>query len=176
MLDQAVKNSKGFKGVVSQKSFKAEKVSNTWTNIVLFWCQKNSDQPKIWPVSFKWHEIWVCESYNSEQLSFSVVVLGKQSNTPDSTGTIKKFHWWWRIHVNKWIDCDRFCDDRVNKWGPTTTTGFAEAEERARHRAKKWSGTIRKRRDLGLFNASLHLGHRLLRAQKASKAHSFDRV
>ena len=33
-LDRAVKNSKGFEGVVSQKSFNAEKVSNTCTNIV----------------------------------------------------------------------------------------------------------------------------------------------
>ena len=69
-------------------------------------------------------------------------VLSCSANTPDSTVTIKKFHQWRRIHMNKWIDCDQFRDDQVNKWGPTTTTGFAEAEERARHRAKKWSGTI----------------------------------
>ena len=34
MLDWTVKNSKGFEGVVSQKSFSTEKVSNNWTNIV----------------------------------------------------------------------------------------------------------------------------------------------
>ena len=115
---------------------------------------------KKWPVSFKWCEIWICESYNNEQLSFSIVMLRKQLNTPDSTATIKKFHWWWRIHVNKWIDCDWCCDDQVNKWGPITMTSFAEAEEQAQYCAKKWSGTIQKWQDLGLSNASLKGGFR----------------
>ena len=115
---------------------------------------------KKWPISFKWHEIWICESYNSEQPSLSIVVLGKQLNTPDSTATIKKCHWWRRIHVNKLIDCDRFRDDRVNKWGPTTTTSFAEAEERERHRAEKYAGTLGNWWDLDISNASLKGGFR----------------
>ena len=86
-------------------------------------------------------------------------MLRKQLNIPDSTATIKKFHWWWRMHMNKWIDCDRFCDDQVNKC-PITMAGFTEAEEQAQHCTNKWSGTIQKWQDLGLSNASLKGGFR----------------
>ena len=48
------------------------------------------------------------------------------------------------MHMKKSIDCDRFRDDRVHKWGPTTTTGFTKAEERARHRAEKYAGMLGK--------------------------------
>ena len=57
--------------------------------------------------------------------------------------------------MNKWIGCDWFCDDQVNKWGPTTMTGFTEAEEWAWHCAKKWSGMIQPHWDLGVCNVFL---------------------
>ena len=46
------------------------------------------------------------------------------------------------MHVKKSIDSDRFHDNRVHKWGPTITTGFTKAEERAWHRAGKDTGTL----------------------------------
>ena len=87
--------------------------------------------------------------------SFAVVALGKHAKTPQSMQRISKFHWWRRMHMKKWIDCDRFHDDWVHKWGPTTMTGFSKAEERVQHHAEKNAGILGNWWDLNISNAPL---------------------
>ena len=86
---------------------------------------------------------------------FAIVMPGKQLNTPSSTEKINQLHWWRIIHMKKWMKCDWFCDDQVNKWGPKTMTSFAEAEEQAKHHAETEAGTLGKWWDLDMCNASL---------------------
>ena len=86
------------------------------------------------------------------------LLCSESSWTHHTQQRIKKIDWWWRIHVKKWIESDRFHDNWVNKWGPTTMAMFAEAEEWTHCHANKWSGILQKWQDLGLSNTFLKDG------------------